>query len=1075
MSGYAELGALTNFSFLEGASHPHEIVRTAQALGHAAVGIADRNSFAGVVRAHVAAKEAGLRFLPGVRIALEDGAEYLAWPTNRAAWGRLTRLLSEARLASPKGECRIGRDALTCAAEGSVLARIAPEAPEAGLRDRMRHDGAALREVLALPLFLAVAHRYGGDDRRRLDALAGLGAPLLAAGGVRFHVAARRRIADVLTAIRLRTTVNALGLAAAPNAEAHLKPEAEMRRLFAGYPEAVDNTLRVAEACTFSLDQLTYEYPEEILDPGLSAQQTLEQRVEEALARRWPQGASAKLRGLIAHEMGLIRQLNYAPYFLTVHEIVRFARSRGILCQGRGSAANSAVCYVLGITAADVDTHDLLFERFISAARDEPPDIDVDFEHERREEVIQHIYERYGRDRAAICATLTRFRQRSAIREVGKALGLTEDITAGLARASWGPRGDRDMAEVAAERGLDTQGDPRLAMAIELADEIQDFPRHLSTHVGGFVITKGPLVEHAVVTQAAMDGRTTLEWDKDDIEALRILKVDVLGLGMLSCLRRGFDLIEKHHGRRIALEDLPPEDPRVYAMLRRADAVGVFQVESRAQMNMLPRLRPTKFYDLVVQVAIVRPGPIQGDMVHPYLRRRSGEEEADLPGPSPEHGPPDELARVLHHTFGVPLFQEQAMRIAIVAAKFSPTEADALRRAMATFRFQGKVMEFREKFVSGMTRRGYTQEFAERCFHQIEGFGTYGFPESHAMSFALLVYASAWVKCHHPAIFATALLNSQPMGFYAPAQIIRDAQQHGVAIRAADVSASDWDCTLEPDPRSTEGLALRLGLRLVSGLGEEAGRRIAQARAHGAFASIADLARRARIDRGALEALAQADAFRGLGRDRRRALWDAAALSAPPPPLATAERHERAPRLPRATAGEQTVLDYAGTGLTLRAHPLALLRSQLDALGLADTRMLARAPQGRKLRLPGLVLVRQRPGSAKGVVFFTVEDEHGVANLVMYPDIAERFRPAVVAARLVVAEGRVERLEKSEVPIIHLLVARMEDRSDLLDGLHLMEEARWEATMARADEVRRPNPRDDPRTRIRMPASRDFH
>ncbi len=543
-------------------------------------------------------------------------------------------------------------------------------------------------------------------------------------------------VADVLAAIRLGTTVDALGFAALPNAEAHLKPEAEMRRLFAGHGEAIDNTLRVVAACAFSLDQLRYEYPDEILEPGLTAQETLEKRVAEALAQRWPQGASAKLRGLIAHEMRLIRELGYAPYFLTVDEIVRFARSRGILCQGRGSAANSAICYVLGITAADVDTHDLLFERFISAARDEPPDIDVDFEHERREEVIQHIYERYGRRRAAICATLIRYRPRSAIREVGKALGLTEDVTAGLARASWGPRGDRDMADVAAERGLDAEGDPRLALAIELADEIQDFPRHLATHVGGFVITKGPLVEHAVVTRAAMEDRTTLEWDKDDIEALRILKVDVLGLGMLSCLRRAFDLIAAHHGRHLALEDLPPEDPRVYAMLRRADAVGVFQVESRAQMNMLPRLRPKTFYDLVVQVAIVRPGPIQGDMVHPYLRRRSGEEAVDLPGPAPEHGPPDELAQVLRHTFGVPLFQEQAMRIAIVAAKFSPTEADALRRAMATFRAEGKVMQFREKFVGGMTRRGYTQDFAERCFHQIEGFGTYGFPESHAMSFA---------------------------------------------------------------------------------------------------------------------------------------------------------------------------------------------------------------------------------------------------------------------------------------------------------------------------------------------------
>jgi error-prone DNA polymerase len=1075
VTGFAELGALTNFSFLEGASHPHEIVGAAKALGHAAIGVTDRNSFAGVVRAHGAAKEQGLRFAPGVRLCLGDGFDYLAWPTDRAAWGRLTRLLSAGRMTAPKGECRIDRAGLLAHATGCVMALVAPEVIGADFAARLRADAVALHPHLALPLLCAVTHRFRGDDRRRLDALARIGPPLLAAGGARFHAPERRRLADVLTAIRLRTTIDALGFAAEANAEAHLKSPAEMRRLFQGHEEAVANTRRVVEACRFSLDELRYQYPKEVLDPGRTAQETLRARVEQALAERWPDGPSAKLRRLIEEELALIQQLDYAPYFLTVHEIIRFAQGRGILFQGRGSAANSAVCYVLGITAADVETHDLLFARFLSTARNEPPDIDVDFEHERREEVIQHIYERYGRERAALCATLNRFRHRGAIREVGKALGLTQDITAGLARAVWGPRGDRDMTEVAAEKGLDVAADPRLALAIGLAEEIQDFPRHLSTHVGGFIITEGPLVDLAVVSNASMEDRTTLEWDKDDIEALRMLKVDVLGLGMLTCLRRGFELIEKHHGRRIGLRDLPPDDPRVYAMLRRADAVGVFQVESRAQMNMLPRLKPKKFYDLVVQVAIVRPGPIQGDMVHPYLRRRSGEEPVELPGPAPEHGPPDELEQVLRHTFGVPLFQEQAMRIAIVAAKFSPTEADALRRAMATFRFEGKVMQFREKFVSGMTRRGYTQDFAERCFHQIEGFGTYGFPESHAMSFALLVYASAWVKCHHPAVFAAALLNSQPMGFYAPAQIVRDAREHRVAVRAADVTTSDWDCTLEPDARSAEGLALRLGLRLVSGFGEAAAGRIVAARAEAPFLSVADLARRARLDRGDLEALAQADAFRGLGRDRRAALWDAAALSGPAPPLAAHDGAEAAPRLPRATAGEQTVLDYAGTGLSLRAHPMALLRPQLDALGLADTRALNAAPQGRRLRLPGLVLVRQRPGSARGVVFFTVEDEHGIANLVMYPDIAERFRAAVVGSRLIVAEGRVERHEKSEVPIIHLLVSRVEDRSDLLDGLHLMEEARWEATMARADEVRRPNPRDDPRARVRMPASRDFH
>lgn len=1076
MTGFAELGALTNFSFLEGASHPDDIVTSAKALGHAAIGVADRNSFAGVVRAHVAAQENDLPFRPGVRLCLTDGCEYLAWPSDRAAWGRLTRLLSEGRMAAPKGECRIDREALIGHVQGSVMALIAPEDIGTTFAERLRRDATALRPHLALPLHCAVAHRFRGDDRSRLDALAQLGVPLLAAGGTRYHAPGRRRLADVLTAIRLRTTVDALGFAAEANAEAHLKPPAEMLRLFQGHEKAVTNTQRVIEACHFSLGQLRYEYPKEVLDAGRTAQETLEARVAEALTdrKRWPQGPTAKLHRLLAEELALIAQLKYAPYFLTVHEIVRFAASREILFQGRGSAANSAVCYVLGITAADVDTHNLLFARFLSTARNEPPDIDVDFEHERREEVIQHIYERYGRKRAALCATLARYRPRSAIREVGKALGLSEDVTAGLAKSVWAPRGDRDMAKVAVEQGLDPKGDPRLAMTLELAEEIQGFPRHLSTHVGGFVITEGPLVELAVVSNATMEDRTTLEWDKDDIEALRMMKVDVLGLGMLSCLRRGFDLIKQHHGASVALRDMTLDDPGVYDMLRKADAIGVFQVESRAQMNMLPRLKPRKFYDLVVEVAIVRPGPIQGDMVHPYLRRRDGLEDPDIPGP--QGGDPDELKPILENTYGVPLFQEQAMKIAITAAGFSPTEADALRRSMASFRNQGTVGGFEGKFIEGMIGRGYQRDFAERCFNQIKGFGDYGFPESHAVSFALLVYASAWVKCHHPAIFVCALLNSQPMGFYAPAQLVRDARNHGVQVRPVDVNHSDWDSTLEAAPDSAEGLALRLGLRMVTGLSQDAATRIAEERAAaGSFASIADLARRASLDRNALEGLARADAFRDLGRDRRAALWDAAALSTPAPPLAAQEGVEAAPRLPRATAGEQTVLDYAGTGLTLRAHPMKLLRPQLDALGLADTRVLAKAPKGRRLRVPGLVLVRQRPGSANGVVFFTIEDEHGIANLIMYPDIAERFRAAVVAAKLVIAEGTVERLETENVPVIHLLIRSISDRTDLLATLHHLDDARWENAMARADEVRHPDYRRDTPPRLRLPPSRDFH
>ncbi|MBX9699640.1 MAG: error-prone DNA polymerase, partial [Acetobacteraceae bacterium] len=642
-------------------------------------------------------------------------------------------------------------------------------------------------------------------------------------------------LADVLTAIRLGVTVDALGLAAEPNSEAHLKPPAEMLRLFRGHEEAIANIARVLGACAFSLDQLAYDYPEEILDPGLTPQQTLERRVAEAVRERWPDGAPPRVATQIAHELRLIGELRYAPYFLTVHEIVRFARGQGILCQGRGSAANSAVCYALGITSVAPDKHDLLFERFISAARDEPPDIDVDFEHERREEVIQHIYARYGRNRAAIAATVIRYRDRSAIREVGKAMGLSEDVTGRLAKAVWGA-GTRSLAEVAADQGLDPAQDRRLALACALAEELQDFPRHLATHVGGFVITRGPLTELAIVTKAAMEDRHTIEWDKDDIEALRILKVDVLGLGMLSCIRRAFGLVARHGGPALTLASVPQDDPATYAMLRRADSLGVFQVESRAQMNMLPRLKPRGFYDLVIEVAIVRPGPIQGDMVHPYLRRKNGEEKVEYPSPA--------LRAVLEKTLGVPLFQEQAMQIAIVGAGFTPTRADELRRAMATFRHVGTIWQFRQEFVEGMAKNGYDAEFADRCFRQIEGFGTYGFPESHAAAFAQLVYVSAWLKCHHPAAFAAALLNSQPMGFYAPAQIVRDAREHGVTVRPVDVLHSDWDCTLEAEPAcdrprlqgrgreapAQSNLALRLGLRLVQGLSAEAAERIMRAR-----------------------------------------------------------------------------------------------------------------------------------------------------------------------------------------------------------------------------------------------------
>ncbi len=1043
---YAEVAACSNFSLLDGASHPAELVLAAQALGHAGLGICDTNSLAGVVRGHVVAKAAGLPFVVGCRLVLRDGSAWLAWPSDRAAYGRLTALLSQGRMRAPKGECQLERAELFAAAEGLVLAALPGAVPDAA---QLRADAQALRGRLALPLLLAVACTYRGEDQARLDQLAAVGLPLLATNDVRYHAPGRRRLADVLAAIRLGCTVDALGHAAEPNAERYLKPAAEMARLFRRHPEALANSLRVLQAARgFSLDALRFEYPEEILEPGRTAQQSLVGRVAAALEERWPgDSAPEAIRARLRHELTLIEQLGYAPYFLTVDQIVRFARGQGILCQGRGSAANSTVCYVLGITAVDPEKHDLLFERFVSASRDEPPDIDVDFEHERREEVIQHIYARYGRQRAAIVGTVIRFRSKSAVREVGKVLGLSEDVTARLAAATWGSGRDRSLAELVAAEGLDP-GDPRLGMAIELAEEIRDFPRHLATHVGGFVITRGPLVETAVVGNAAMPGRTVLEWDKDDIDALGMMKVDILALGMLSCLRRGFDLLRRHHRLALGLADLPRDCAETYAMLRRADSVGVFQVESRAQMNMLPRLRPEKFYDLVVQVAIIRPGPIQGDMVHPYLRRRWGEEAPVYPRPHPEHGPPDELEKVLGKTLGVPLFQEQAMRVAIVAAGFSADEADRLRKSMATFKQTGGVSAYRDKLVGGMTRRGYDAELAERVFKQIEGFGSYGFPESHAASFAQLAYASAWMKRHHPAVFAAALLNSQPMGFYAPAQIVRDAREHGVTVRPIDVNHSAWDCGLEAEAASAEGLALRLGLRLVVGLATEDGAAVVAARHSGngaPFGSVEELARRAGVGRPALEALAAANALRSLGSGRRLALWDAAAVerrgasagplfdfAAQDAPLLA----EPAPLLPPEGEGEAVVADYRAAGLTLQRHPLAVLRPRLAELGLQDTRHLGRLRQGSWLKLAGLVLMRQRPGTAKGIIFVTLEDEHGQANIVVYAQIAERDRAALVGARLLLVEGRVEREEeRAEVPVIHLIARRLQDRSDLLAGL----------------------------------------
>jgi error-prone DNA polymerase len=1073
---YAELQVTTNFSLLRGASHPDELVLIAAALGHRAIAITDRNSLAGIVRAHHAAKEAGLRLVVGCRLDLRDGKSLLAYPTDRAAYGRLTRLLTLGKRRAPKGECHLDYTDVAAHGEGQIVIVLGDMAEfaarvAADFRDRA---------------YLAAHHLYRGDDIRRLARLAALGEaaglPLVATNDVLYHRPERRPLQDVLTCIREGCTIGEAGYRLIANAERHLKAPQEMARLFRDHQDAVERSLEIVERCRFSLDELRYEYPEEVVPDGRTPQQRLAELAWQGAAERFaptlPSPASRgglgrgqgeaidgkdersnipdKVRGLIAHELQLIERLDYARYFLTVHDIVRFARSRGILCQGRGSAANSAVCYSLGITAVDPARIDVLFERFISAARNEPPDIDVDFEHERREEVIQYIYEKYGRDRAGLAATVICYRSRSAIREVGKVLGLSVDVVAALAGIVWGWSNDPIADLRVREAGLDPT-DRTLRLALDLAAQLVGFPRHLSQHVGGFVITRGPLSELVPIENAAMEDRTVIEWDKDDLDRLGILKIDVLALGMLTCIRKAFTLIENHYGRRFDLATVPAEDPAVYEMLSRADSLGVFQVESRAQMTMLPRLKPREFYDLVIEVAIVRPGPIQGDMVHPYLRRRSGREPVDYPS--------EALRQVLGKTMGVPLFQEQAMKIAIVGAGFAPEEADRLRRAMATFKRNGDIHLFRDKFIAGMVANGYDRDFAERCFSQIEGFGTYGFPESHAASFALLVYVSSWIKCFYAEVFACALLNSQPMGFYAPAQIVRDAREHGVEVRTVDVNHSFWDCTLEPvlvapakagvqGPRSDLDLldsrfrgnddnspryALRLGLRQIKGFAEADAERLVAARSVEGYPDPRALWRRSGLRRGALERLAEADAFRSTGLDRRRALWALKALGEPPLPLfAASERDGRGGGKARAMAllpemplGEHVVEDYASLSLTLKRHPLAFLRREFAREGLVTAADLAHLPVDRRLAIAGIVLIRQRPGSANGVVFITIEDETGVANLIVWPAILERFRRAALGATLLHCTGKLQREES----VIHVVADRLDDLTPRLNTL----------------------------------------
>ncbi len=1080
MTAYAELQVTTNYSFLRGASHADELVIAAKALELAAIGVADRNTLAGVVRAHVAAKEVGLKLLVGARLVPQDGPEVLCYPRDRVAYGRLCRLLTLGKRRAAKAECRFTLAEAADHGAGQVFIVLPPERPDGAFRTAL----AALGRRLPGACYLAAQCLYRGDDARRLMELAALAeacrTPLVATNDVRMHEAGRKALLDLVTCIREHCTIDQAGYRLGANAERHLKGPEEMAWLFRSMPDAVARSLEIARRCTFSLDELRYEYPEETTGQGRSPQEELERLTWLGARVRYPGAIPERVAKSLRRELALIEQLGYAPYFLTVEDIVRFARSRGILCQGRGSAANSAVCYCLGITSVDPAHMDLLFERFVSAERNEPPDIDVDFEHERREEVIQYIYGKYGRDRAGLAATVICYRGRSAIRETGKAMGLSADTVAALAGTLWGWSREAPSDAEVRERGLDP-ADRRLRQTLELTCQLVGFPRHLSQHVGGFVMTRGPLSELVPIENAAMAERTVVEWDKDDLDALGILKVDVLGLGMLTCLRKGFALLKAHCGLAIDLAGVPPDDPEVYDMLCRADSIGVFQVESRAQMTMLPRLKPREFYDLVIEVAIVRPGPIQGDMVHPYLRRRNGQE--------PETYPSRELRRVLEKTKGVPLFQEQAMQIAIVAAGFTPSEADRLRRAMATFRRTGTIHSFRRKFVDGMVARGYDQDFAERCFRQIEGFGEYGFPESHAASFALLVYVSAWLKCHHPAVFAAALLNSQPMGFYAPAQIVRDAREHGVEVRPPDVNRSDWDCTLEP--AVSGGLALRLGLRQVKGLAAADAEHLVERRANG-YPDPIVLWRRAGVTSRALEVLARADAYRSMGLDRREALWAVKGLPADPLPLfAAAGEEERGPEpavaLPALAPGEQVVEDYRSLRLSLKAHPLAFLRAGLTREGTAPAETLARMRDGARLKVAGLVLVRQRPGSAKGVIFVTLEDETGVANAVVWPDVFERYRGVVLRASLLAIEGRLQR----EETVIHVVAERMVDLTDRLHELAAPaadHPARsFEAAQARADEVKRPGPdpappsrrpnqpRRHPRNVDPMPKSRDFH
>ena len=1101
-AGYAELCVTTNFTFLTGASHPEELVLRAAELGLGAIAITDRNTLAGVVRAYSALKtlheetsqtlpvrslhqvdpssreeigqpqdlhNAGTSHLPklivGSRLVLRDcPVDWLALPTDRAAYHRLSRLLTLGKRRAEKAECHLDMQDLEAGCRGMILIAL----PPADL-SRVRAPVQRLARRFPGAVFLGVAPRYDGSDQGWFDACAAMAqrcaAPMVAVGDVLMHHGKRRQLADVLTCLREGITIDQIGTKALPNAERRLKGASDMARLYHRYPAALKRSLEIAARCGFDLSELSYEYPDEMSE-GETPQARLARLADEGVKRRYPNGASARVHQLMQKELSLIDELRYAPYFLTVHDIVQEARSRGILCQGRGSAANSILCYLLGITDVSPDMIGMVFERFISRHRGEPPDIDVDFEHERREEVIQWIYEKYGRHRAGLCATVIHFRTRAAIREVGKVMGLSQDITARLSGDIWGmSNAGVDMDRVRAI-GLDPT-DLRLAQTLKLIGEVIGFPRHLSQHVGGFVITRGRLDEMCPIENAAMEDRTVIEWDKDDIDALNILKIDILSLGMLTCLRKSFELLADHQDMHLTLDTVPQEDRATYEMLQRADAVGVFQVESRAQMNFLPRMKPATFYDLVIEVAIVRPGPIQGGMVKPYIRRRQGLEAPEPFGPA--------LAEVTRKTLGVPLFQEQAMQIAIVGASYTAEEADKLRRSLATFRRLGTIGEHRDRFVRGMMNNGYAQDVAEACFAQIEGFADYGFPESHAAAFAMLTYISSWLKCHHPAVFACALLNSQPMGFYAPAQIVRDLRDHRVEVRPVCVNHSEWDNRLE---RRADGmLALRLGFRQIKGFRKEDAGWLKAARGNG-YQDPESVWLRAGIAPSVLERLAEADAFIGMGLTRRDALWQVRAIRAPKPlplfadPLSGENIHEPEVHLPTMHLGEEVVEDYISIRLTLRAHPMELLRPMIPDLTPHDR--LPVAPL-KRTSVCGLVITRQRPGTASGVVFLTLEDETGVSNVVVWPTVYKRFRRVVMGGRLLRVTGRLER----EGIVVHLIAEHIEDLSHKLSELGHPRDDAVGITQPQADDAPRPrhkaaahHPREQAK---RLFPSRDFH